>query len=334
MKSSTSLEKRGVEFYEEWRPPDIRAMLRNTVALRFSVKAVRPRRNVIFPIAMNFGDVRRLAIIAMFSDDSLMDRLVLKGGNAMALVYSIGGRTSLDVDLSIDGDFEDLDDARKRSFQGLRSSFDTAGYVVFDEVFEPKPAARGSGQYKDWGGYVIDFKLIQRDRYEELRGDLEALRRNAIVTGPLQRKTFRIELSKYEFCEGKTEAELDDYAIYVYTTEMIAIEKIRALCQQLPEYTARLHKTARARDFYDIHALVAEARVDLSSSKNLELARNIFAAKHVPLELIPRIAEAREQHRPDWPSVEASVTGTLRSFDYYFDFVVHQIQLMKSLWIE
>ena len=182
------------------------------------------------PHLMNLGDVRRLAIIAMFSDDTLMDQLVLKGGNALAFVYGLGARASLDVDLSIDGDFDDFEGTKQRVFQSLHNRFETEGYSVFDESFERRPAIAGSSQGKDWGGYVVEFKLIQKIVYEKLRGDLDAVRRNAIVTGPLQRKIFRIELSKHEFCKGKAEAELDAYAIYVYTPEMIAIEKLRALC--------------------------------------------------------------------------------------------------------
>ena len=40
------------------------------------------------------------------SPDILMEKLVLKGGNALDLVHRIGGRASMDIDLSIDG--EDL----------------------------------------------------------------------------------------------------------------------------------------------------------------------------------------------------------------------------------
>ena len=37
---------------------------------------------------------------------------------------------------------------------------------------------------------------------------------------------------------------------------MIAIEKLRATCQQMPEYGIRGAATQRARDFYDIHLIV------------------------------------------------------------------------------
>jgi predicted nucleotidyltransferase component of viral defense system len=280
---------------------------------------------------MDLRKVRRIAIVAMFSHDDLMDKLVLKGGNALTFVYEFGTRASLDIDLSIDGDFDSFEDAKQHIFQCLRDQFAAAGHLLFDESFERRPP---NSQDQDWGGYLVEFKLIEKDLYGKLRGDLDTVRRNAMATGPLQRKIFRIELSKHEFCKGKIETELDAYTIYVYTPAMIAIEKLRALCQQMDEYKARIHKTARARDFYDIYTLVMQARIELSSVENLELTRNIFAAKEVPLTLIPRIAESKEQHRPDWPSVEAAVTGPLLSFDAYFNFVVERIQSLEPLWIK
>jgi predicted nucleotidyltransferase component of viral defense system len=287
----------------------------------------------ILPLIMNFDDVRRLTIVAMFSDDSLMERVVLKGGNALTLVYQIGARASLDVDFSIDGDFEDFEDTRERIFRSLAARFGATGYVVFDETFERRPSINGSGAI-NWGGYVAEFKLIEKAKFDEGRANLDSIRRNALVTGPLQRKIFRIELSKYEFCQGKAEHDLDDYTIYVYTPEMIAVEKLRAICQQLPEYKPRVNKTARARDFYDIHSLVTHAGVKLAAQENIELARNIFAAKEVPLALLPRIKDSLEQHRPDWPSVVASVSAPLMPFDDYFNFVTKEIESLEPLWKE
>jgi hypothetical protein len=112
------------------------------------------------------------------------------------------------------------------------------------------------------------------------------------------------------------------------------MEKLRAICQQLPDYEARANKTARARDFYDIHALVTQAGVNLASDENLELTRNMFAAKDVPLELLAKIKDSKEQHRPDWPSVVAAVSGPLMTYDDYFKFVVDRIESMKTLWIK
>ena len=115
---------------------------------------------------------------------------------------------------------------------------------------------------------------------------------------------------------------------------MIAIEKLRAVCQQMPEYPHRGQRAARARDFFDIYRVVTEFRIDLAGEDNLELARRIFAAKEVPLRLLDKIGGQREFHRPDWDAVKASVTGRLEEFDFYFDFVLTAATRLKTLWVE
>src|SRR5262249_54311202 len=110
-----------------------------------------------------------------------------------------------------------------------------------------------------------------------------------------------------------------------------AIEKLRAICQQMPEYFPNRTRSARASDFYDIHALIVEGGVDLGSDE--DLVRAIFAAKEVPLALLGRIGEHREFHRVDWPRVRDSVSGDLRDFDFYFDFVLDRVNRLKALWV-
>ena len=115
---------------------------------------------------------------------------------------------------------------------------------------------------------------------------------------------------------------------------MLAIEKLRAICQQMREYRLERHPRPRARDFFDIHELVTNAGVRFGTAENLSLARAIFGAKQVPLALIAAIGDHREFHRPDWPAVEASAGAGLRTFDFYFDFVVAETGALESLWIE
>ncbi|MDY6787161.1 MAG: nucleotidyl transferase AbiEii/AbiGii toxin family protein, partial [candidate division WOR-3 bacterium] len=50
--------------------------------------------------------IRRKIIVALFSDDYLMDKLVLKGGSAIDLVYKIDQRSSIDLDFSMEDDFK------------------------------------------------------------------------------------------------------------------------------------------------------------------------------------------------------------------------------------
>jgi hypothetical protein len=179
---------------------------------------------------------------------------------------------------------------------------------------------------------MISFKLMERVKYEGLLGNIDAIRRDSLVIGPNQQRVFTIDLSKCEYVRGKQKVELDNYSVFVYSAEMIAIEKLRAVCQQMPEYTLNRNPSPRARDFFDIHLIVSKTGVNLTSAENLELARQIFAAKEVPTALLAKIDGFREFHRPDWESVRTSTTGALQTFDYYFDFVIRIVTSMESLW--
>jgi len=281
-----------------------------------------------------FARIRRTAIIAMFSDDFLMNKLVLKGGNALRIVHGIGGRTSMDIDFSIDGgDFADTSDLKDRLFRALRSRFDSEGYVLFDEEFRQKPDILKPGQNPKWGGYEVQFKLISPVDFKKFGHDLASARRNASAVWTQHEKKFVIEISRNEYCAPKQLISLDEFEIYVYTLPMIAVEKLRAICQQLPEYTLRKHPARRARDFYDLYAIVAQSKLELVSKDTIDLLEHVFAAKDVPIPFLRNIKSAREFHRSDWPAV-VSTTPNLNppDFDFYFDFVVNLAESLHSFW--
>ena len=283
--------------------------------------------------------IKKLSIIAMFSDDYLMDILVLKGGNAIDIVYGIASRSSLDLDFSIATEFNRVEMSlmKSRFEKTLNRVFDEAGYRVFDIKFGERPEDSGPDVPPFWGGYRLEFKLIDKIKYAELENDVQRLRLSAVDVGPGARKTYRIEISKREYCDGKNAEELDDYTVYVYTPTMIVFEKRRASCQQMPEYSESLGKsyeTARARDFFDIHTVVEHFNINLTTSENLNLLRVIFKAKQVPVNLIGKIKEFREYHRPDFIAVENTVKPNIRikDFNYYFDYVINKCnELLEAL---
>lgn len=283
------------------------------------------------PSDSHYQKIRRLTITALFADDVLYERIVLKGGNAISLVFGYGGRSSMDLDFSIEDDFVDFEGTRVRMFSALREHFDASGYVVFDERLVRKPRLDGPDERPWWGGYQLSFKVIEKQNMHGAASRrIDHLRKTSIPANPNQGRTFDVDLSKYEYTRGKVKRELDSFDIFVYSPEMIVIEKLRAICQQMEEYEFKGVRKARARDFFDIHLLVNKANVDLSTPENVELLKYIFGAKHVPLELLGRVGAQREFHRPDWPAVVASVDGQLEEFDWYFDFVLDQIQTLKS----
>src|ERR1044072_830370 len=81
--------------------------------------------------------IKKLAVMAMFSDDELMETLVLKGGNALDLVYNVGTRASGDLDFSINRAFspDELEEFPSRIETLLQGAFEPEGYKVLDVKF-------------------------------------------------------------------------------------------------------------------------------------------------------------------------------------------------------
>ena len=167
-------------------------------------------------------EIKKLAIISAFSDDELMDMLVLKGGNALDIVYKIANRASIDLDFSIETDLIAIDDFAKRFCSSLEKIFRGHGYEIFDITITEKPEKDSPNIPKFWGGYQLEFKIIDKDNYGKLQTNIENLRRNATVVGPNQKKKFIIDISKWEYCNKKASFEIEGYTIYAYSPEMIA----------------------------------------------------------------------------------------------------------------
>jgi hypothetical protein len=187
-----------------------------------------------------------------------------------------------------------------------------------------------------WGGYLVEFKLISKRRADEVDYDLETMRREAVRLG--EGSKFTVDISRYEYVDDKVEFELDGYRIFVYSPEMIVCEKLRAICQQMPEYAQVIKRNGlgnqRARDFVDIEALVRQFDVDLASDRAKHIVTEMFALKRVPLDLLSLISGTRDFHALGFEEVRAAMKPgvQIEPFDYYFDFVVGQCRKLESLW--
>lgn len=274
----------------------------------------------------------------MVSDDELMERLVLKGGNALDIIHRVSMRASVDVDFSMQGDFPpgEVESFRARVEKALQETFRAASYEAFDVRMEERPEGITPDMAGFWGGYGIEFKLIEKGNFDRFHPNIDELRRHAIRLG--QGQKFLIDISRFEYITGKQSHDLDGYQVFVYSPQMIVCEKLRAICQQMPEYGPVVKRNrpgaARARDFLDIYTLVDELDLDVVSEENQALLVAIFAAKRVPLEFLDRIQNYREFHRIDFPAVRATVKpgAKVAEFDVYFDFVVQVVERLKPLW--
>jgi len=201
---------------------------------------------------MKREEVRRTVIVALAADDELGELLVLKGGNALGLVHQIGDRASLDVDYSIEGDFEDTDEVRRRIDRALQAEFQRHGLRAFDVRMGVKPELGNDPDLRPmWGGWAVEFKLVTLQNWTKYESKPQK-RRHVALSLDGDKKAFQIDISKFEFVERAQTVEFEGYDLRVYSPAMIVYEKLRALCQQLPEYPPVTHPRPRPRDFVDI----------------------------------------------------------------------------------
>jgi len=278
--------------------------------------------------------LKKLAIIAMVSDDYLMEKLVLKGGNALDLIYNISPRASVDLDFSMPDDFKEaeLESVKTRIENLLHDTFAKEGFAVFDFKFSERPEQQREEVALIWGGYNIEFKIINSDEFNRAK-DIDHLRRCAIEVEPDHGRKFEIDISKFEFCDNKKEKDIEGYTVYVYPLKMILFEKVRAICQQVPEYqeVIKTSRKARARDFFDVYVIMENIYINLSGPENKDLLKTIFQVKKVPLRYLKLIRNDRDFHRQGFDSLRDTMKSgmELESFDLYFDYVVDKLEQIE-----
>lgn len=284
---------------------------------------------------MNLDIVKRLILRALMSDEELYNRLVLKGGNALQIVHQVINRSSLDIDFSMEGDFTEVE------LQGMEAkigkifdvTFSKEGLKTFDVKFIHKPK---KGDIPEWKGYNIEFKTIEKEKYDTLGTD-EARRRNAIKIDIVnQSPKFTVDISAYEYIDETTKVEIDGVVMKVYTLDMILLEKLRALCQTMPKYkevvsTINPNKK-RARDIYDICKIYDIVKEKIADKK--DILEEIFKAKQVPMELLNDMEELRERNRVDWDTVLADIPEyekeNMEEYDWYFNKVLEITKFFTS----
>lgn len=119
---------------------------------------------------------------------------------------------------------------------------------------------------------------------------------------------------------------------------MIVCEKIRAICQQMPEYRVIVKSSSarpRARDFFDIHHIATHLQMDFTAPEFEDTLASMFKVKKVPFRLIGAISAHREFHRDDFESVRATVVAgeTLNDFDSYVNYLVENLEPLHARWI-
>ena len=120
--------------------------------------------------------------------------------------------------------------------RALTSRFAYVGFVPFDVKLFPKPSTENEDLGPRWGGYQLEFKLIDEKRHRSFGSEIPRLRREEPVG-----VTFSISIPS---------------------------------------------------------------------------------------------KDEREFHRADWPAVRGAVAEQPQEFDFYFDFVLRELEPLHTLWVE
>lgn len=287
-------------------------------------------------IYLEIKEIKKMVIKAFFSNDFLYDQVVLKGGTALEIL-GFNQRASMDIDFSMPGTFDkdEIETLEISIKQSLSTIFNEKDLNIIDLNLVESPAKMSVKKSKYWGGYVLEFKIIHSKDYDLFKKgekNLQALRTDSMVINPSnQKKKFQVDISKFEYCETKESMDLDGHEIYIYSPAMMVYEKLRAICQQSKQYkkSEGVSRTPRARDFFDIHSILEENHDDylyetLKENDNLEIIKQMFKLKKVPIDSLENINSSREYHRDSFVDVKDTVANqnNIESYDFYFDYVV------------
>lgn len=280
---------------------------------------------------MEYIDIRKHAIQAIYLDDELSDILVLKGGNALSIL-ELTRRSSYDLDFSLYECTYSAEELEEKFKNAIESYFEENDFQIISFKFKVKPKIQRPDSDGKWGGYALEFKFIEREKYEDIKNNTRPTTVNAAYSQEYLNMTgthdpVLIELSKNEYCVGYNEKMFEDISIKIYSPWMIIFEKLRAICQQMDEYTERTRKASRARDFFDIYTTNQGYVLSKTSKDEIpelkELLENIFSIKKVDLDLLRNLEDSREFHKQSFQKVIDSVNieerDDLKEFDFYFD---------------
>ena len=280
---------------------------------------------------LDYKEVRKLAIQAIYLNDDLSNILVLKGGNALSIL-ELTRRESYDLDFSLYECTMEAEELEEKFKTAITNFFEENDYKIIKFEFKVKPKKEIAPKLFKWGGYAIEFKFIDIDKYTKItQTTREATVKSAYaqeyvnMTGT--NDPVLIELSKNEYCEGFNEREFEDITLKIYSPWMIIFEKLRAICQQMDEYALRSTSTPRTRDLFEKFTTSKAYVLDRTSEEEIEdlkeLCQNIFKIKEVDMSLLERLEEYKDFHEQSFQKVVDSVLederSNLKSFDFYFN---------------
>lgn len=269
---------------------------------------------------MTIQDVIKECVIALFSNKFLRDSLVLKGGAALSLSEKLYNRLSKDIDFSIESGIAKPESFFKKAESALRSRFKKHDFEVFDFKYIKRPRKRAIQKPHTWGGWLVTFKLADKDSRAK---NIDQKRRRALMPKGHKSTNITFEISEHEYCGLTRQFKLEGVVIKAYDPALLVVEKLRAICQQHSSYPHTRSRN-RARDYFDIYALVKKHRSGRFFKKIKNHIKPVFDAKQVATDIIAKIFEKdfiefQENGFEEVKNTVSNISGGIEGFDFYVD---------------
>jgi predicted nucleotidyltransferase component of viral defense system len=268
---------------------------------------------------MHIKNVIELVLVGIFSDSYLSKHVFLKGGSALIFLEKIDERKSTDVDLSTPDSIKDYEETFfERIKKVLTREFKKHNYDVIDFKYYRKPKER-RGRPEWWGGWNCEFKLCAA---EHRKLSDERRRKRALIPEGSNTSKIEIQISEHEYCGKARSRTIKGVKINGYTRALLVVEKLRAICQQHPDYKFRMRRN-RVRDVVDIYHLTRDHQGDKFLKECKAELPKAFAAKEVDTAFLKALFDDEfvDMLKAGFPQVQDTLKGTVYPVDTYIEYL-------------
>lgn len=292
---------------------------------------------------------QNLSLCAILSSDIFVNKTVLTGGSVLNLFYNIHNRVSVDLDLSLespilpheyvrletelDHNFDDI--FSKEKYKVLNSRLEIRSLNLHnkfssEKLFNPKEIL-----------YKYVFQLMDLHEYEEIcnhsgrtKKQKEARRRESIIKLPNKKNFFEIDFKWEGPIIDKQEYKINNYILEAPSPFILFCKKMIGILAHSPHIgdIPEKFKRARAQDFFDIHSLIESQMIhlqDLIQPNHLNIFQTMLTEKNIKISSLKNLKKHCKFHQNNFAdSVQNMSLLPLKTFEYYFDCIIHLIDYM------
>lgn len=292
---------------------------------------------------------QNLSLCAILSSDIFANKTVLTGGSVMNLFYNVHNRISVDLDLSLESPILPYEYVRleteldhnfdetfsKEKYKVLNSRLEIRSLNLHNKfsdenLFNPKEIL-----------YKYAFQLMDLHEYEDIfnhsgrtKRQKESRCKESIIKLPNKKNFFEIDFKWEGPIIEKQVYEINSYTLEAPSPFVLFCKKMIGILAHTPHIgdTPEKFKRARSQDFFDIHSLIDSQMIhlqDLIQPNHLSIFQTMLTEKNIATSSLKNLKKHCEFHQSNFTdSVQNMSLLPLKTFEYYFDCIIHLIDYM------